>query len=285
MTKKTYTIAVAGMLFLLALYLFLTDVYYTIFGLTGILILAVVLFLGLYFLFFGNKSWILHIFAGLALIYNILYATIYSAYYDLDLIALLLTCFLALAYLLAQFLLQEKKKAPDNDKFYLLGVILFSILAAGLCTFGGGAISFSLNLFTLFAVLLFLIYFLLYSLIPLKSPAAYIVIGCDAILTIVRLCMITAFGSQTSTLRFCGILLIWLLALGGYILFDIMSRSDTESKFGTAPVSTKNHPNAVSFEAKVKKVEDLQTLRENGILSEEEFQAQKNKILGGNNHV
>ena len=42
----------------------------------------------------------------------------------------------------------------------------------------------------------------------------------------------------------------------------------------------------LSYDAKIKKLEELQALRESGILTEEEFQTQKHKILsGGTFHV
>ena len=284
MNGKQCPLVVAGLIFVQSLYLFtftlLNSMLYgdaptmAAVGIAGILVLTVAVILGLYFMIFQDVPWVMPIFVGLASVYNILFSTIYSAY-NTDTASILLTVFLLIAYIVTA-IAPRKAKPVKNDKFYLFGVTLFSVLA---CT--NFEFAFSITLFTAFAVLVFLIYLLLHYTVSLKPFVAYITIGIDGILTIVYLCLSTNFDIEQSVYLFSGHLVIWFLILGAYILFDVFSNSGTIKK--SKPV--KSYASDLSFDGKIQKLEELQKLRESGILTEEEFQAQKNKILLGGSHV
>ena len=279
MNDKKCSLTAAGLLYLQALYLFVTAIYSgLIYRLTGIFILTIMAAIGISFLVFRGISWVMHIFAGLSFLYIVLFPALDLIPIPWNLTAwILLGCFLLIAYILAEVLFRKKRKPAGNDKFYLVGVILFSILAGTSIQF-----AFQFTLYTALAALVFLIYLFLHCTISLKPFVAYIAIGINGVLTILSLSLSTFFDIEAMVYLFCGRLAIWLFTLGTYILFDIFSKAGYMTKSTSSQAPSAN----LSYDAKIKKLEELQALRESGILTEEEFQTQKHKILsGGTFHV
>ena len=74
MNDKKCSLTAAGLLYLQALYLFVTAIYSgLIYRLTGIFILTIMAAIGISFLVFRGISWVMHIFAGLSFLYIILF--------------------------------------------------------------------------------------------------------------------------------------------------------------------------------------------------------------------
>lgn len=296
MARKNYSLAVMFALWLLALYTWFWN--YAPLGETDwaalvcIVLLTVFLVVALWLLHFKQKMILVHIGTGLSAIYVIIFALLYFNnytynYYD---ILIVFSVILGVFYILVQFLL-KKEQDTGNDKFYLHGVILFAVLCILADSIlwdnqyifsetGGEMYRFIIlhlypGSFSIFAILIAGVYSLLFYKIKLKPFIAYILIGLCYALTITSLLI-----NYTFLGFIIGELLIQLVLLGGYILFDVLRKKVPAKSAEAAPGQTEP-----SLDEKLAQLEELQTLREAGVLTEEEFQTQKQKILGGNKHV
>lgn len=298
MARKNYSLAVMFALWLLALYTWFWN-YAPLLttewaALVCIVLLTAFLVVALWLLHFKQKMILVHIGVGLSVLYIIIFALLYFNnytynYYD---ILIVFSVILGVFYILVQFLL-KKEQDTGNDKFYLYGVVLFAVL----CVLAG---SFLWNneqqvlliypgSFSIFAILIAGVYSLLFYKIKLKPFIAYIMIGLCTGLTIASIIFnssyyyISYYGYAILTYNWniiIGELLIQLVLLGGYILFDVLRKKVPAKRAESAPGQTEP-----SLDEKIAQLHDLQTLREAGVLTEEEFQTQKQKILGGNKHV
>lgn len=296
MARKNYSLAVMFALWLLALYTWFWN--YAPLGETDwaalvcIVLLTVFLVVALWLLHFKQKMILVHIGVGLSALYIIIFALLYFNnytynYYD---ILIVFSAILCIFYILVQFLL-KKEQDTGNDKFYLHGVILFAVLCILADSIlwdyqyifsetGGEMYRFIIlhlypGSFSIFAILIAGVYSLLFYKIKLKPFIAYILIGLCYALTITSLLI-----NYTFLGFIIGELLIQLVLLGGYILFDVLRKKVPAKSAEAAPEQTEP-----SLDEKLAQLEELQTLREAGVLTEEEFQTQKQKILGGNKHV
>lgn len=296
MARKNYSLAVMFALWLLALYTWFWN-YAPLLttewaALVCIVLLTAFLVVALWLLHFKQKMILVHIGTGLSAIYVIIFALLYFNnytynYYD---ILIVFSVILGVFYILVQFLL-KKEQDTGNDKFYLHGVILFAVLCILADSIlwdnqyifsetGGEMYRFIIlhlypGSFSIFAILIAGVYSLLFYKIKLKPFIAYILIGLCYALTITSLLI-----NYTFLGFIIGELLIQLVLLGGYILFDVLRKKVPAKSAEAAPGQTEP-----SLDEKLAQLEELQTLREAGVLTEEEFQTQKQKILGGNKHV
>lgn len=272
MARKKYSLAVMFALWLLAL---CTCFAYVSWAAIICVVLMTALFVAaLWMLYFKNNMLLMHITVALTAVSILVLYTImlYSNILGNAIAAMLLGIF----YLLAQFLLKTEH-VNRNDKFYLYGVILFAVLYVLLDDFIVGNPS-SISYTSAAAVLVASLYSLLFYKIKLRPFAAYIAIGLYAVLTIILWVSYYRYyvGYGIPLME----LLIQLVLLGGYILFDVLRKKVPAKSAEAAPGQTEP-----SLDEKLARLEELQTLREAGVLTEEEFQTQKQKILGGNKHV
>ena len=296
MARKNYSLAVMIALWLLALYTWFWN-YAPLDDEFGALICIILLtaFLAVAFLLshFKQRMLLIHISIGLSILYIIIFSTLYFNYYNTYNyynILIYNSVILGVFYILAQFLL-KKEQNTGNDKFYLRGVVLFAILCilADSILWGTysifsekGNIYHRFNLlylypgpFSIFAIIVAGVYSLLFYKIKLKPFIAYTLIGLCYALTITTLLINYTF------LEFIiGEIFIQLVLLGGYILFDVLRKKVPAKSAEDTPGQTEP-----SLDEKIAQLHDLQTLREAGVLTEEEFQTQKQKILGGNEYV
>ena len=307
MARKKYSLAVMFALWLLALYTWFW--YYAPLlttewaALVCIVLLTAFLVVALWLLHFKQKMILVHIGTGLSAIYVIIFAILcYNNYNYVDLrfgdstvtycfyfYSVSISAILCIFYILVQFLL-KKEQDTGNGKFYLHGVILFAVLCVladsilwdNQYIFGETGEMYRFitlhlypGLFSIFAILIAGVYSLLFYKIKLKPFIAYILIGLCYALTITSLLI-----NYTFLGFIIGELLIQLVLLGGYILFDVLRKKVPAKSAEAAPGQTEP-----SLDEKLAQLEELQTLREAGVLTEEEFQTQKQKILGGNKNV
>lgn len=271
MARKNYSLAVMIALWLLALCTCFTFAYVSWAAIICVVLLTALFVAALWMLYFKNNMLLMHITVALTavsiLVLFIIMLYIFGSNVLGSAIAAML---LGIFYLLAQFLLKTEHD-NRNDKFYLYGVILFAVLYVLLDDFIVGNPS-SISYTSAAAVLVAALYSLLFYKIKLRPFAAYIAIGLYAVLTIIM--WVSYYSIPLMEL------LIQLLLLGGYILFDVLRKKVPAKSAEAAPGQTEP-----SLDEKLARLEELQTLREAGVLTEEEFQTQKQKILGGNKHV
>lgn len=295
MAKKKYSLAVMLALWLLALYTWFWN-YGPLDDELGALICIIFLtaFLAVAFLLLHFKRWMLliHIGIGLSILYVIIFTTLYFNYYKTYNnynILIYDSVILGVFYILAQFLL-KKEQDTGNDKFYLCGVVLFAILCIladsilwdnqYILSDEGETYQFILlhlypGSFSIFAIIIAGVYSLLFYRIKLKPFIAYILIGLSYALTITSLLI-----NYTFLAFIIGELFIQLVLLGVYILINVLRKKVPAKSAEAAPEQVE-----LSLNEKLAQLHDLQTLREAGVLTEEEFQTQKQKILGGNEYV
>lgn len=277
MARKNYSLAVMFALWLLALCTCFTFAYVSWAAIICVVLLTALFVAALWMLYFKNNMLLMHITVALTavsiLVLFIIMLYIFGSNVLGSAIAAML---LGIFYLLEQFLLKTEH-VNRNDKFYLYGVILFAVLYVLLDDFIVGNPS-SISYTSAAAVLVAALYSLLFYKIKLRPFAAYIAIGLYAVLTIILWVSYYRYyvGYGISLME----LLIQLLLLGGYILFDVL-RKKVPAKSAEAALG-QTEP---SLDEKLARLEELQALREAGVLTEEEFQTQKQKILGGNKHV
>lgn len=305
MAKRKYSLTVMFALWLLALYTFFRytrirnqngyDVYCTS-GLVVaicVILLTAMLVAALWMLHFRQKTILMHICVGITAVFLIVIGIINF------IIPIIFAVILGVFYLLSQFLL-KKEQGADNDNFYFYGVLLFALLCilADSCFWEQyreyyadyedfevySNISLYPGYFSVFAVLIAALYALLFCKIKLKPFVAYLMIGLCIALSFTSL-MINYQEHYFSYFDYywrniLGELFIQLVLLGGYILFDVLRKKVPAKSAEDTPGQTEP-----SLDEKIAQLHDLQTLREAGVLTEEEFQTQKQKILGGNEYV
>lgn len=307
MARKKYSLAVMFALWLLALYTFFNytrivthdgdDAYSTSGPVIAVcvILLTAMLVAALWMLHFRQKTILMHICVGITAVFLIVIGIINF------IIPIIFAVILGVFYLLSQFLL-KKEQDTGNDNFYFYGVLLFALLCILADSFFWeqhytrhysadydyidvySNISLSPGYFSVFAVLIAALYALLFCKIKLKPFVAYLMIGLCIALSFTSL-MINYQEHYFSYFDYywrniLGELLIQLVLLGGYILFDVLRKKVPAKRAESAPGQTEP-----SLDEKIAQLHDLQTLREAGVLTEEEFQTQKQKILGGNKHV
>ena len=277
MARKKYSLAVMIALWLLALYTCFKNL--SLATIICIILLTALLVAALEVLHFKNLSIFLHIASGLSALYTIIFAE-YTEGADI-LIAVILCIF----YILVQFLLKNEQNTK-NDNLYLYGVILFAILCvlSDSIVLGRVEVDLFIGFFSIGAIFIAALYGLLFYKVKLKPFIAYISIGLCLVLTIGSLFVnyrySDGYTKYTIWDMFPTEFFIQLVLLGGYILFDVLRKKVPAKSAEAAPGQAEP-----SLDEKLAQLEELQTLREAGVLTEEEFQTQKQKILGGNKHV
>ncbi len=275
MARKNYSLAVMFALWLLALCTCFTYVSWA--AIICVVLLTALFVAALWMLYFKNNMLLMHITVALTAVSILVLFIIMLDIFGRNILgSAIAAMLLGIFYLLAQFLLKTEH-VNRNDKFYLYGVILFAVLYVLLDDFIVGNPS-SISYTSAAAVLVAALYSLLFYKIKLRPFAAYIAIGLYAVLTIILWVSYYRYyvGYGIPLMK----LLIQLVLLGGYILFDVLRKKVPAKSAEAAPEQTEP-----SLDEKLAQLEELQTLREAGVLTEEEFQTQKQKILGGNKHV
>ena len=276
MARKNYSLAVMIALWLLALCTCFAYVSWA--ALICVVLLTALFVAALWMLYFKNNMLLMHITVALtAVSILVLFIIMLDIFGSNILGSAIAAMLLGIFYLLAQFLLKTEH-VNRNNKFYLYGVILFAVLYVLLDDFIVGGSSGAIGYTSAAAVLVAALYSLLFYKIKLRPFAAYIAIGLYAVLTIILWVSYYRYyvGYGIPLME----LLIQLVLLGGYILFDVLRKKVPAKSAEAAPGQTEP-----SLDEKLAQLEELQTLREAGVLTEEEFQTQKQKILGGNKHV
>ena len=276
MARKKYSLAVMFALWLLALYTWFAYVSWA--ALICVVLLTALFVAALWMLYFKNNMLLMHITVALtAVSILVLFIIMLDIFGSNILGSAIAAMLLGIFYLLAQFLLKTEH-VNRNNKFYLYGVILFAVLYVLLDDFIVGGSSGAIGYTSAAAVLVAALYSLLFYKIKLRPFAAYIAIGLYAVLTIILWVSYYRYyvGYGIPLME----LLIQLVLLGGYILFDVLRKKVPAKSAEAAPGQTEP-----SLNEKLAQLEELQTLREAGVLTEEGFQTQKQKILGGNKHV
>lgn len=301
--QMKYALVVAGMMFLLALlsWFNVNDYYFyhsnpdTGYAINTVCICVVIplILIGALFLLKKDNALILHIAVACTSAYNIFFQ-----FYDINYYMIIITCLLFLFYIGGFFALKRKRQTPDNDRFYLFGIALFTVIGILIDLFSWLPEQVSLysselkrNLYTTvmtlkmmpsmfgaFLILIPLIYLPFYLTKNIKPAVSYTAMGIAVLLTLINV-GINLFSYDMDLAQFFGNLILVIGIFTAYIVYDRIIHSK-KSKTADNPTASAKQA-ALSFDEKVEKLQKLQMLREAGILTEEEFSAQKQKIVGG----
>lgn len=301
--QMKYALVVAGMMFLLALLWFNVNDYYfydsnpdTLYAINTVCICVVIplILIGALFLLKKDNALILHIAVACTSAYNIFF----TSYYDINYYMIIIICLLFLFYIGGFFALKRKRQTPDNDRFYLFGMALFTVIGILIDLFSWLPEQVSLysselkrNLYTTvmtlkmmpsmfgaFLILIPLIYLPFYLTKNIKPAVSYTAMGIAVLLTLINV-GINLFSYDMDLAQFFENLILVIGIFTAYIVYDRIIHSK-KSKTADNPTASAKQA-ALSFDEKVEKLQKLQMLREAGILTEEEFSAQKQKIVGG----
>ena len=307
--QMKYALVVAGMMFLLALLLWfnVNDYYFydsypdTIYAINTVCICVVIplILIGALFLLKKDNALILHIAVACTSAYNISFQ-LFTSYADINYYyyMIIITCLLFLFYIGGFFALKRKRQTPDNDRFYLFGMALFTVIGILIDLFSWLPEQVSLysselkrNLYTTvmtlkmmpsmfgaFLILIPLIYLPYYLTKNIKPAVSYTAMGIAVLLTLINV-GINLFSYDMDLAQFFENLILVIGIFTAYIVYDRIIHSK-KSKTADNPTASAKQA-ALSFDEKVEKLQKLQMLREAGILTEEEFSAQKQKIVGG----
>lgn len=307
--QMKYALVVAGMMFLLALLLWfnVNDYYFydsypdTIYAINTVCICVVIplILIGALFLLKKDNALILHIAVACTSAYNISFQ-LFTSYADINYYyyMIIITCLLFLFYIGGFFALKRKRQTPDNDRFYLFGMALFTVIGILIDLFSWLPEQVSLysselkrNLYTTvmtlkmmpsmfgaFLILIPLIYLPFYLTKNIKPAVSYTAMGIAVLLTLINV-GINLFSYDMDLAQFFENLILVIGIFTAYIVYDRIIHSK-KSKTADNPTASAKQA-ALSFDEKVEKLQKLQMLREAGILTEEEFSAQKQKIVGG----
>lgn len=315
-----YALVVAGIMFLLALLLWfnLIKIFYDgdvdsfyIFATVFICLITLLTLIGAFFLLRKDNGLILHIAVVCTSAYNIYLslAFLLDYYYSYDdysnfvlwLAPTIIACLLFLFYIGGFFALKRKRQTPENDRLYLFGMALLTATGLLIDIFSwqpetvymySDELGHSLyntvftlrmmpSMFGVFLILIPLIYLPFYLTKNIKPAVSYTAMGIAVLLTLIDIG--TTSFSYNNSAQFFGNLILVIGIITAYIVYDRIMLSNKNKTEGNPTASGKT--DALSFDEKAEQLHDLQTLREAGILTEEEFQTQKQKILGGNKHV
>ena len=311
--QMKYALVVAGMMFLLALlsWFNVNDYYFyhsnpdTGYAMNTVCICVVIplILIGALFLLKKDNALILHI--AFACTSASAYNIFFTSYYAINYYMIIITCLLFLFYIGGFFALKRKRQTPDNDRFYLFGIALFTVIGILIDLFSWLPEQVSLysselkrNLYTTvmtlkmmpsmfgaFLILIPLIYLPFYLTKNIKPAVSYTAMGIAVLLTLINV-GINLFSYDMDLAQFFENLIlvigIFTAVIGiftAYIVYDRIIHSK-KSKTADNPTASAKQA-ALSFDEKVEKLQKLQMLREAGILTEEEFSAQKQKIVGG----
>ena len=307
--QMKYALVVAGMMFLLALLLWfnVNDYYFydsypdTIYAINTVCICVVIplILIGALFLLKKDNALILHIAVACTSAYNISFQ-LFTSYADINYYyyMIIITCLLFLFYIGGFFALKRIRQTPDNDRFYLFGMALFTVIGILIDLFSWLPEQVSLysselkrNLYTTvmtlkmmpsmfgaFLILIPLIYLPFYLTKNIKPAVSYTAMGIAVLLTLINV-GINLFSYDMDLAQFFENLILVIGIFTAYIVYDRIIHSK-KSKTADNPTASAKQA-ALSFDEKVEKLQKLQMLREAGILTEEEFSAQKQKIVGG----
>ena len=307
--QMKYALVVAGMMFLLALLLWfnVNDYYFydsypdTIYAINTVCICVVIplILIGALFLLKKDNALILHIAVACTSAYNISFQ-LFTSYADINYYyyMIIITCLLFLFYIGGFFALKRKRQTPDNDRFYLFGMALFTVIGILIDLFSWLPEQVSLysselkrNLYTTvmtlkmmpsmfgaFLILIPLIYLPFYLTKNIKPAVSYTAMGIAVLLTLINV-GINLFSYDMDLAQFFENLILVIGIFTAYIVYDRIIHSK-KSKTADNPTASAKQA-ALSFDEKVEKLQKLQMLGEAGILSEEECSAQKQKSVGG----
>lgn len=298
-----YALVVAGIMFLLALLVWLNLIDDSIVTFITVCICVIILLtlIGALFLLKGNNGLILHIAVACTTSINIYLSMglLSLSHEDADVYVsmIIITCLLFFFYVGEFFVLKRERRTPDNDRFYLFGVALFTVIGILIDLFFWQpewayldelALRATVmmprmkpSIFGAFFILIPLIYLPFYLTKNIKPAVSYTAMGIAVLLTFIDIGI--TFFSYSDLEPFFGNLIGNLILVIGiftaYIVYDRIIHSKKNKTEGNPATSAKTV--ALSFDEKVEQLQKLQTLREAGILTEEEFSAQKQKIVGG----
>ncbi len=283
MTKSKFLFLTAVAAFLIALFTlepystYEFDTQYIVTGIVGIVIFAALIFAA-YFSYSKGMLILLPVSSLLSGIASIVFSCVlYSFDFNLIFVETILILLGVLVLLLIK---------PQNKKvsvFLITYIAIYSIIAYMLFRYMA-SLSMSAS-FGLAVNIALVEYFFNFFSKKVRTIASYILVGVTTLATLIGFIVLLSDGiwGFASPVFFTAIIFILLgilyflvsLLPGGKIIIERYEMND-ESTITTYAVMPKEF---------VRALEDLQKLREAGILTDEEFQQQKNKILGGNKNV
>ena len=299
---KKFPIVVAALLFLLMCYVYFTmrldnwaDIIYCIF-MISLLIVTVSFALGIYLYLQNNNRIIMHVSVGISAIGALVFSGIIWLYEQVVILSFvcmaLCVCILVAFYILGMLFIKDER--PQNSPFHLLCVAIFSVVLAstdclefmtdGVFGVVDSSMQWNVGWFTLIAIVIGVGYYYLYYLKRIKNGALIASIVCG-VLTIVSCCMAYFVDGRylSGNPFYIGAIYIafgtTLSAAVIFIIGIILLRSKKICRSGKKEISAMQDfatPTKDPLEA----LSDLNKLRQAGILTEEEYQEQKNKILG-----
>lgn len=219
-------------------------------------IFVVIFLLGLFILYVKENAILLHISVVLPVLLSFT-DLIYGITTNLMIYSCICQISFLILYFIGVFILKKQKTTPKhkidftiNTVFWLLGFILFNHL---------------------FLVPVALAY-LLYEKGVFNKIYATISISVAGIIMMVLFILLS--------IHFLPFMLILLILLAAYYLLSFT----TKGKYLIKTVEEHSETQAekeVSFDTNIQMLSELYELKETGILTDEEFQTQKDKILGG----
>lgn len=290
--NKKYSVAAATLPYVLLCYAFFILSPQIIGGETFVLIPTAMLFLGsalyaagLYFYLKADKKIFLHASAAYSAAGALVPSILFMMWADMTEGVCFMVCVLLAAAFYVLGALTLKSASSDGRPFGLLPVSVFSFLLAGTdwlgyYNFGSWsvpeifvAVQWNISWFTFAAVIVGMGYYYLCCRGKSGKNLALIALAVCGVLTVCSVCLTYMLGGwYLADIYFMiGVLLAYLTLFVVCLLAVIRLIPQGAAKTAMTATPTKAPLEALS---------DLNKLRQAGILTEEEYQEQKNKILG-----
>ena len=300
MSQKKYftTLAVAVWLYLCASVVFFYPYDYTfaiVFGVLGVVLGAALLASALISAGRGK-------FAALHITFAVTAAAAFAMWlircideYEMHIFGALVAAMFGAAYLLGAVV---RRKDAQSSPFYRQACMFFAVLslvcglmpAVGYGTvYSGGyggyyavsLMSYSVNYFTLASAALALLGYWLDYCGRLTPAASHVIVGVGAVLSAV---IAVWYGCDLDIFMAIGAAAVVLLCAAAYYVFACSRRGRELVGLCSAPEQPAGQ-SAPPMADKMAELEKINQLRAAGVLTEEEYAAQKLKIIGGNDNV
>lgn len=301
MKQKTYFIVLSVLAFVLNWVGFLTlniaswaDNIYI--GLLFSMVTITIMFgLSMYFFIFRKNIIVLHCNMALNVFVSILFPSIFISTEELNsfslMIQMICSIIIGIFYLIGYLCFRKNTVNQIKNLMYIAGVSIFSALLAFTnfiyvqCFDNGNTetyrsfLIFNLDWFTLGALIIGLGFYLLYCMGKATKPFAVGAVGLNGILTVTVIVLnflaADLFSSEW-TIMFVGMVLSYLIFFAfALVLFakdGFVNRQNNKSNRSGTKKEAGDY---------IKDLENLYSLFKSGAITEDEFQTEKNKILGG----
>ena len=293
MSQKKYltTLTAALWLYLCASVVFFYPFWYTytvIFGILGVVLGAAFLVVAL--LFCNRQSFIpLHItFGGTAAAAFAFWLIRCINEYEMHIFGALVALAFVAAYVVGIFVRRTNNQSPSFYRYACMFFAVMSLVCAFIPAVGYGdyyyvasIMEYSVNYFTLASAVLALLSYWLDYCGRLTPLAAHIIVGVGAALSVF---LAVWYGYNLDIALAMGSAAVVIICAAAYYLFAFTRRgralvglhSASEEAGTQSPAQTEDW---------MAELEKLNELRAAGVLTEEEYAAQKQKIIGGTKNV